>query len=90
MNEGADSPKGTAAQVELGSWPVLPIFEHLQKLGNVEKEEMLRTFNMGIGLIAVIPADKFKRAKTLLERASEKYYVIGRIVRGERKAVQYV
>ena len=83
-------PKGTAAQVELGSWPVLPIFEHLQKLGNVEKEEMLRTFNMGIGLIAVIPADKFKKAKTLLERASEKYYVIGRIVRGERKAVQYV
>jgi len=45
---------------------------------------------MGIGLIAVIPADKFKKAKTLLERASEKYYVIGRIVRGERKAVQYV
>jgi phosphoribosylformylglycinamidine cyclo-ligase len=83
-------PKGTTAQVELGSWPVLPIFEHLQKLGNVEKEEMLRTFNMGIGLIAVIPADKFKKAKTLLERASEKYYVIGRIVRGERKVVQYV
>jgi len=82
-------PKGTTAQVELGSWPVLPIFEHLQKLGNVEKEEMLRTFNMGIGLIAVIPADKFKKAKTLLERASEKYYVIGRIVRGERKVVQY-
>jgi phosphoribosylformylglycinamidine cyclo-ligase len=69
---------------------VLPIFEHLQKLGNVEQEEMLRTFNMGIGLIAVIPGDKFKRARMLLERAGEKYSVIGRVVRSERKSVQYV
>ncbi len=83
-------PKGTAAHIELGSWPVLPIFEHLQKLGNVEQEEMLRTFNMGIGLIAVIPGDKFKRARMLLERAGEKYSVIGRVVRSERKSVQYV
>ncbi|HTW44512.1 MAG TPA: phosphoribosylformylglycinamidine cyclo-ligase, partial [Acidobacteriaceae bacterium] len=49
-------PKAVSAHVELGSWPVLPIFEHLQQLGNVEQEEMLRTFNMGIGLIAVVPA----------------------------------
>jgi phosphoribosylformylglycinamidine cyclo-ligase len=76
--------------VELGSWPTPPIFEHLQKLGNVEEQEMLRTFNMGIGLIAVIPAEKYKKAKALLDRSSEKHYVIGRIIRGERKVVQYV
>ncbi|MBW4027612.1 MAG: phosphoribosylformylglycinamidine cyclo-ligase [Acidobacteria bacterium] len=80
-------PKGTAACVELGSWPVLPIFEHLRELGNVEQEEMLRTFNMGIGLIAVVPADKFKRAKAMLERANEKFYVIGKIVKGDRKVI---
>jgi phosphoribosylformylglycinamidine cyclo-ligase len=83
-------PKNTTAQVELGSWPTPPIFEHLQKLGNVEEQEMLRTFNMGIGLIAVIPAEKYKKAKALLDRSSEKHYVIGRIIRGERKVVQYV
>jgi phosphoribosylformylglycinamidine cyclo-ligase len=80
-------PKGTSAVIELGTWPVLPIFEHLQHLGNVEKEEMLRTFNMGLGMLAVIPAKKFKKAQTLLERAGEKYYSIGRIVKGERKVI---
>ncbi len=81
-------PKHTAAQVELGSWPVLPIFEHLQALGQVSQEEMMRTFNMGIGLIAVIPAEKFTRAKNLLNRAEEKFYLIGRVVKGDRR-VQY-
>ena len=81
-------PKGIAAQVELGSWPVLPIFEHLRELGQVSQDEMMRTFNMGVGLIAVIPAAKFTRAKALLDRAEEKFYVIGRIVKGDHR-VQY-
>jgi phosphoribosylformylglycinamidine cyclo-ligase len=81
-------PKGTGAQVELGSWPVLPIFDHLRALGQVSNEEMMRTFNMGVGLIAVVPADKFARAKNLLNRAEEKFHVIGRVVKGERR-VQY-
>ena len=81
-------PKNVTAQVELGSWPVLPIFEHMRDLGNVPQEEMLRTFNMGVGLIAVIPAARFTRARNLLDRAEERFYVIGRIVKGERR-VQY-
>jgi phosphoribosylformylglycinamidine cyclo-ligase len=81
-------PKNVTAQVEIGSWPVPPIFEHLRELGQVPQEEMMRTFNMGIGLIAAIPAAKFTRAKNLLDRAEEKFYVIGRLVKGERR-VQY-
>jgi phosphoribosylformylglycinamidine cyclo-ligase len=81
-------PKNVTAQIELGSWPVLPIFDHLRELGNVSQEEMMRTFNMGIGLIAAIPAAKFTRAKNLLDRAEEKFYVVGRVVKGERR-VQY-
>jgi phosphoribosylformylglycinamidine cyclo-ligase len=81
-------PKGVGAQVEIGSWPVLPIFEHLRELGNIPQEEMMRTFNMGIGLIAAIPAAKFTRAKNLLDRSEEKFYVVGRVVKGERR-VQY-
>ena len=80
-------PKGTSAIVEYGTWPVPPIFEHLQRLGNVDKEEMLRTFNMGLGMLVVVPAKKFKKAQTLLERASEKFYSVGRIVKGERKVI---
>lgn len=81
-------PKGTAAQIELGSWPALPIFQHLQELGQVNQDEMMRTFNMGVGLIAAIPAAKFTRAKNLLDRAEEKFHIIGRVVKGERR-VQY-
>jgi phosphoribosylformylglycinamidine cyclo-ligase len=81
-------PKGVNAVVEMGSWPVLPIFEHLQKIGNVEHAEMMRTFNMGIGMILVVPARKFKKVQSILDRAGEKGYTIGRIVKGERK-VQY-
>ena len=78
-------PRGTAAVIELGSWPVPPIFEHLQQLGNVPQDEMLRTFNMGMGMLLVVPAEKFKKAQTVLERVGEKAYTIGRIVKGERK-----
>ncbi|NYF78238.1 phosphoribosylformylglycinamidine cyclo-ligase [Granulicella arctica] len=78
-------PKGMGALVDLASWTAPPLFEHLQKLGNVDQEEMLRTFNMGIGLIAVIPADKLKKAKAILNRANERHSIIGRITRGERK-----
>ena len=78
-------PRGTAALIELGSWPVQPIFEHLQQLGNVEQEEMLRTFNMGIGMLLVVPSAKFKKAQTVLEKVGEKAFTVGRIVKGERK-----
>ena len=78
-------PKGMGAVIDRSSWTVPPLFEHLQHLGNVEDDEMLRTFNMGIGLIAVIPAEKIKKAKAILNRANERHCLIGRVVRGERK-----
>jgi len=78
-------PKGMGAVVDLASWHVPPLFEHLQALGSVDRDEMFRTFNMGIGLIAVIPAEKLKKAKAILNRANERHCVIGRVVRGERK-----
>src|SRR5438477_13010821 len=78
-------PRGTAAAIEMGSWPVLPVFEHLRELGNIPQDEMLRVFNMGIGLVLVVPPKKFKKVQTILDRAGEKGYVIGRIISGERK-----
>ena len=78
-------PRGVSAIIEYGSWPVQPIFLHMQKLGNVPQDEMMRTFNMGIGMLLVVPAKKFKKAETVLDRAGEKYYAVGRIVKGERK-----
>jgi len=78
-------PKGMGAHIDLTSWQVPPLFTHLQELGQVEQDEMFRTFNMGIGLICVVPADKVKKAKAILNRANERFHVIGRVVRGDRK-----
>jgi phosphoribosylformylglycinamidine cyclo-ligase len=80
-------PRGTAASIDLGSWPVPPLFEHLRQIGNVPLEEMLRTFNMGLGMLLVVPLAKFKKAQTVLERVNEKAYTIGRIIKGERKVI---
>jgi phosphoribosylformylglycinamidine cyclo-ligase len=78
-------PRGTAAVVDLASWTVPPIFEHLRELGNVAEDEMMRTFNMGIGMIVVVPAEQVKKAKAVLNRANERFHIIGRITRGDRR-----
>jgi phosphoribosylformylglycinamidine cyclo-ligase len=78
-------PKNTAAQIEIGSWPVLPIFEHLRELGKVSEEEMMRTFNMGIGLIIVCDQAS---ADQLLAQLGSGATRIGRIEAG--RGVRYV
>ncbi len=80
-------PRGVAAVIEMGSWQIPPIFEHLQQLGNVPQDEMLRTFNMGLGMLLVVPSKKFKKAQTVLERAGERAFTVGRIVKGDRKVM---
>lgn len=77
-------PLGTAARIRLGSWPVLPIFELLAEIGRVEQDEMLRAFNMGVGLLAVVPADKALQARKLLEKQGEEPYLVGEVVKAPR------
>jgi phosphoribosylformylglycinamidine cyclo-ligase len=80
-------PKSMGAVIELGSWPAQPIFEHLQTLGNVPQDEMLRTFNMGLGMLLIVPAEKFKKVQTVLDKLGEKPFTVGRIVKGNRKVM---
>jgi phosphoribosylformylglycinamidine cyclo-ligase len=80
-------PKGLSAEIDTQSWPLPPIFRHLQELGNVGQDEMLRTFNMGIGLIAIVPAEKWKRTQALLGRLGEPFHVLGQVVKGDRSVV---
>ena len=87
-------PRGIAAEVRHGSWPVLPVFRHLQELGSVAEAEMFRTFNMGIGLICVVPAGKVRRAEGILTRLGEPFFRIGEAVasgrgRGSDRTVVY-
>jgi phosphoribosylformylglycinamidine cyclo-ligase len=77
-------PAGVAAEIQLGSWPVLPIFELLRRLGNVPDDDYRRTFNLGIGMILVVPAKKAVKAKRALDRMKEPWHEIGRIIRQRR------
>jgi phosphoribosylformylglycinamidine cyclo-ligase len=67
----------------MGSWTVLPIFEYIQKCGNIDRNEMFATFNMGIGMIMIVEEDKAEAVMNLLSEAGEKSSVIGKIVTGE-------
>ena len=84
-------PHGTAAIVDASSWSVPPLFRWLQSSGRVPPEDMMRTFNMGIGLIAVTTKD---HAEPLMEelaaRGGRDARVIGEIVPGEPPSVSYV
>ena len=45
-------PEGTAARIDRGTWPVLPVFSVMQRIGGVTDDEMYRAFNMGVGMVA--------------------------------------
>jgi phosphoribosylformylglycinamidine cyclo-ligase len=76
-------PRGTGARIDSGSWPVPPIFRAMQRLGGVAEGEMLRTFNMGIGMVCVAAADRAKDLEAHLDRVGEAHYRIGGIVPGD-------
>ena len=77
-------PDKACAYVKKDSWPRPEIFTWLQKHGNVSEQEMLRTFNCGIGMVLCIPEKDCQVALDLLNRSSEGAYLIGTI--GERSA----
>jgi len=77
-------PEGVNAQIEYGSWPILPIFKVLQESGNVTNNDMFRTFNMGIGMVLIVPAEQADEAIRLAEANGEKAYRLGTVTPGEQ------
>ena len=77
-------PEGCRAIVRRGAWEVPPVFRELQARGGVEDREMFRTFNMGIGYVLVVPADRADRVTAALSAAGERVHALGEIVAGER------
>ena len=68
-----------------GTWPVLPVFEAMRKLGNVADAEMFRTFNMGVGMVIVCAPSDAEAIKSHLAERGEAIYEIGRVVAGARE-----
>src|SRR3989344_1341471 len=78
-------PKNLDVEIKKSTWPVLPIFTYLEKIGNVSEEEMHKTFNMGIGMMIVVaPTEKEKVLKILKDH---KIYEIGKIIKGRGKVI---
>ncbi len=72
-------PSGLAATIDVSSWPVPPVFDYLLSFANVERDERYRTFNMGIGFVAILPECEVEKAEATLQAAGETTYRIGRI-----------
>ena len=75
-------PRGTAAEIRLGSWPIPPLFRALVDKGRLKLTEAYRTFNMGIGMIVVVARQDVNKVQK-----SVRCYEIGRIVKGDRKVM---
>jgi phosphoribosylformylglycinamidine cyclo-ligase len=76
-------PKGAQALIGKGTWDIHPIFKLIQKKAGVDDEEMYRDFNMGIGMIIVVPAKQAEAIMKKAKRLGEKAYLIGEIVKGK-------
>jgi phosphoribosylformylglycinamidine cyclo-ligase len=74
-------PAGLQVQYDLQSWSRPPIFDLIQRTGQVGEEEMFNTFNMGLGFAVVVPAAEAERVSQLFEQQGEKVFRIGQIIK---------
>jgi phosphoribosylformylglycinamidine cyclo-ligase len=78
-------PKGLGIRVYLDTWPVPDIFRIVQKRGNVPKDDMYRTFNMGVGMVLVVDTASANSVKTGLTKQGLKSWVIGEVTKGKKR-----
>ena len=78
-------PGNVDLAIEDGSWPVLPVFSLLQKIGNVPRDEMRRTFNLGVGMVIIAAREHAALVEEGLTQAGEAHYRIGEVVDGTGK-----
>ena len=76
-------PDGLSAKITKSAIKVLPIFELIAKTGNIPERDMYNTFNMGVGMSIVVPANEVETALEILKAEGEDAYVIGEIIKGD-------
>ncbi|MBF2369592.1 phosphoribosylformylglycinamidine cyclo-ligase [Listeria welshimeri] len=79
--------KDLAVKVELGSWPILPIFDVMQKYGQLNELEMYEIFNMGIGMVLAVKKEDVEKTLEVLVQNGEAAYVIGEVTTRENDTV---
>jgi phosphoribosylformylglycinamidine cyclo-ligase len=81
-------PETCMVRIIKGSWEVPPVFNFLQKAGNISEDEMMRTFNNGIGMVAIVPEKSTQEIMERLGAINEKAFVIGDIAERKSSAAQ--
>lgn len=79
-------PQACGIAINKGSWDIPPIFPFLQEAGNVDENEMMRTFNNGVGLVAVVPEEKTQEVLNRLTGSGEKAWAIGEVTKTRKNA----
>ena len=80
-------PAGLSAKITKSAVKVLPIFDLIEKTGNIPERDMYNTYNMGVGMSVVVPADEVDTALEILRANGEDAYVIGEIIKGNEGVV---
>ncbi|MBO5374718.1 MAG: phosphoribosylformylglycinamidine cyclo-ligase [Clostridia bacterium] len=76
-------PKGLSAKIDKSAVKVLPIFDLIQKTGNIPERDMYNTYNMGVGMSVVVPKNEADKALEILKANGEDAYIIGEIIKSE-------
>lgn len=77
-------PEGVNVDINRGSWPVLPIFSLMQRVGSITDRDMFTTFNMGVGMVLVVPAEQAEQALAIAKEQGEQAYRIGTVTEGSK------
>lgn len=83
-------PENLAVEIQLGSWPILPIFTDLERYGNIPTMEMYEIFNMGVGMVLAVSADKVAEVQRLLQVENSESYVIGQVKTQADQAIEWI
>ena len=78
---------GMSAKINKSAVPVLPIFNVIQKEGNISEHDMFNTFNMGVGMVIAIDKNQVDTALSVLTQAGEKAFVLGEVVEGDKEVI---
>jgi phosphoribosylformylglycinamidine cyclo-ligase len=83
-------PRGCAVEIDPNSWPRQPIFDLLQRLGNIPEDDCRRTFNLGIGMVLIVPENNIGFVSQILKKLREPFSLIGRVIRSKPKQPKVV
>lgn len=82
-------PDDLACEIELGTWPILPIFDALAKYGKIPEKEMYEIFNMGIGMVLVVAPEKLAELQADLADRGEAAFVLGKVIEKEVEPIVF-